>query len=89
MARLSYYECIKYTENSFGCVKDFDNIAEKFSDASVGSSHCRLSDNCLEEQITEQTTSRPSYSQPHQICHFMTQVIISNMKNLTPWQETG
>ena len=89
MAWLSYYKCTKYTENCSGCVKDVDNVAEKFSDASVGSVHCRLSDSCLREHSTEQTMSRPSYSQPHQIRHFMTLAIISNVKNLTARQETG
>lgn len=68
------------THRSTGCVKNFDNIAEKFSDASVGSSHLSA-DNCLWEQSAEQTVSRASYSQPHHIYHFMTMVIITNKKN--------
>lgn len=75
------------THRSTGCVKNFDNIAEKFSDASVGSSHLSA-DNCLWEQSAEQTVSRASYSQPHHIYHFMTMVIITN-KKIATWQETG
>lgn len=76
------------THWSTGCVKNFDNIAEKFRDASVGSSHLSA-DNCLWEQSAEQTVSRASYSQPqHHICHLMTMVIITN-KKIATLQETG